>query len=103
KSVTFLVGFTRPTRPPCTGDESDEDCIQNHLSANPATINSYWGNRSILLARLALTFTYLLFTGSFAFLVGLIVLKEKALEAVTPARRPSQKPRKKRPAKIETE
>lgn len=74
-SLSFIVGFTRPVRPPCTEDVSDEQCIML-LSANPARIASFWGNQQVRLARLALIFSYLFFTGSFGVMVGLIILKE---------------------------
>lgn len=80
-TARFVVGFTRPQKKkPCvneaTGEEfSDAECIK-HLTFNPAKIRSHWGDGRIRTASLALTFAYLLCTGSFGALVGLVVLKE---------------------------
>jgi hypothetical protein len=71
----FVVGFTRPTRPPCTAEISDAQCIKL-VTTDPSEIASFWGDRQVRLAGLSLSFSYLLFTGSFGILVGLIVLRE---------------------------
>ncbi len=78
-SVTFLVGFSRPVRPPCTEDVSDAECIKL-ISLDPSLVESFWGDRQVRLARLALMMSYLLFTSSFGALIGLIILRE-GLEA----------------------
>lgn len=72
---SFVVGFRRPYKPPCPEGVSDSECILL-VSTNPAAIESFWGEREVRSARLCLKFTYLLFTGSFGALVGLIILKE---------------------------
>ena len=79
ESIAFVVGFTRPNRPPCTAEVSDAACIEA-ITSNPSAIESFWGDRQIRLAKLALIFSYLLFTSSFGALVGLIILKDRALE-----------------------
>lgn len=71
--VTFLVGFTRPERPPCTAEVSDEECI-TRLTFNLDKIASFWGGRPIRLAGLALGLSYLATTSMFGALVGLVVL-----------------------------
>jgi hypothetical protein len=76
ESATFLVGFTRPHRAPCTQEVSDAECIKL-LSFDPAAIASFWGDRQIRIAQLALTLTYLGFTSCFGALVGLLLLKER--------------------------
>ncbi len=73
--LSFIVGFSRPTRPPCTAEVSDETCIKL-VTLDPVEIESFWGSSQVRLARLSLIFSYLLFTGSFGGLVGLIVLRE---------------------------
>jgi hypothetical protein len=77
ESASFIVGFTRPpNKPPCTAEVSDAQCIKL-VTFDLAEIESYWGDGRIRLARLSLIFAYLLFTGSFGALVGLIVLRER--------------------------
>lgn len=77
ESASFLVGFTRPTnKEPCTAEVSDAECIKL-VTFDPAAIESHWGDGRIRVARLSLIFSYLLFTGSFGALVGLIVLRER--------------------------
>lgn len=72
----FVVGFTRPTRHPCTAEVSDAQCIK-FVTTDPAEIASFWGDRQVRLATLSLIFSYLFFTGSFGTLVGLIVLRDR--------------------------
>jgi hypothetical protein len=72
---TFLVGFTRPDTPGCTGF-SNAECIKR-LSMDEKRIASYWGDSQISLAALCLKLSYLLFTGSFGALVGLLVLRTR--------------------------
>lgn len=76
ESLTFLVGFTRPNKPPCTAEVADAECIKL-ITSNPEAIESFWGDRRIRMAKIALMFSYLIFTASFGAMVGLIVLKEK--------------------------
>lgn len=73
--ASFVVGFTKPNKELCM-EVSDAECIEL-LTFNPAAIESYWGDGRIRLARLSLIFSYLLFTGSFGALVGLVVLRER--------------------------
>lgn len=74
-AVSFVVGFVRPDKPPCPKEVSDAQCIKM-VTLDPAEIAAFWGDRQIRLAKLSLTFSYLLFTGSFGALVGLVVLRE---------------------------
>lgn len=74
-SESFIVGFTRPERHPCTAEISDAECVKL-VTFDPAEIASFWGDRQVQLARLSLVFSYLLFTGSFGTLIGLIILRE---------------------------
>jgi len=83
ESWSFVVGFTRPLRPPCTAEVSDAECIKA-VTTDPSAIASFWGDRQIKIATLSLMFSYILFTSSFGTLVGLLVLKEsKRQPAVT--------------------
>jgi hypothetical protein len=75
-SVSFVVGFTRPQRAPCPAEISDADCI-GRLSFELSRISSFWGDRRIKMAGLALELSYLAATGVFGALVGLIVLARR--------------------------
>lgn len=77
-SVTFIVGFTRPDKPPCTVDVSDSDCIKR-ITLDTSAIESFWGDRAVRLATLSLSLAYLAFTGSFGALIGLVLLKENSM------------------------
>ncbi len=74
KSVSFVVGFTRPQRAPCGPEVSDSECIKL-LSLNPSGVTSFWGDRQVRLAGLILVLSYLAFTASFGALVGTLLLR----------------------------
>jgi hypothetical protein len=74
-SVAFVVGFSRPIKPPCTAEVSDAECIKR-ITFDTSVIESFWGDRRIRIAKLSLMLAYLLFTGAFGALIGLIVLRE---------------------------
>lgn len=76
ESETFLVGFIRPNKPPCTAEVSDSNCIKL-ITFDVSTIESFWGDRQVRIAKLALILPYLLFMSSFGLLVGLLLLKEE--------------------------
>jgi len=76
ESVTFLVGFSRPVREPCGAEVSDSECIRL-LTFDQTRIEAFWGDRQMRLARLAALGSYLLFTGFFASLVGLLLVREE--------------------------
>lgn len=73
--LSFVVGFSRPDKPPCTAGVSDSECLKL-VTINPTAIEAFWGEGQVRAARLSLIFSYLLFTGSFGMLVGLTILKE---------------------------
>jgi hypothetical protein len=75
-SETFIVGFVRPVKPPCTEEISDAECIK-YLTFDQSRIASFWGDRQVRLAELSLILTYVALTSSFGFLVGLFILKDR--------------------------
>lgn len=79
-SETFLVGFVRPDRPPCTSEMSDAECIK-HLTLSVEAVESFWGSGQIRIAKIALIFPYLIFTGAFGMLIGLLLLRDRMLKA----------------------
>jgi hypothetical protein len=74
-SVTILKGFVRPDKQPCGPDISDLECIRR-VTLDEAKINSFWGDGQVQTAGILLSLLYLLFTGAFGALVGLIILRE---------------------------
>jgi hypothetical protein len=81
-SVTILKGFTRPLKPPCGADISDLECV-GRVTLDEAKINSFWGDTQIKIAGITLSLLYLLFTGSFGTLVGLVLLRELVVKRQT--------------------
>ena len=102
RSVSFLVGFTRSNRPPCTSEKSDAECIKL-ITVDEARIAAQWGDTQIRLARLALVTSYLATTATFGLLVGIFLTRE-SIEAVgkTPPRRkgPPRVPRPRRSSPV---
>ncbi|HEU4594005.1 MAG TPA: hypothetical protein VFS10_02470 [Pyrinomonadaceae bacterium] len=74
-SVAILKGFVRPDKQPCGPDISDLECIRR-VTLDEAKINSFWGDGQVRTAGITLSLLYLLFTGAFGTLVGLIILRE---------------------------
>jgi hypothetical protein len=72
--ASFLVCFTRPEHAPCPAGVSDAECIMR-LTFDPARIASFWGDRCLHTAQLALELTYLATTALFGALVGIVVLR----------------------------
>jgi uncharacterized membrane protein len=76
ESVSYVVGFSRPMRPPCTVDVSDAECIK-YLTLDTSVIESFWGDRQIRVAKGLLILSYLSFTSAFGTIIGLIVLRDR--------------------------
>jgi hypothetical protein len=79
-SESFMVGFSRPIRPPCTEDISDAECIK-YLTFDQSKIESFWGDKQVRSAKLLLVLTYVALTSSFGLLVGLLLLRQLSLPA----------------------
>jgi hypothetical protein len=75
ESVSFVVGFRRPIKAPCTADISDAECIKL-LTFDLSEIEGFWGDFQVRLAKASLIFSYLLFTTSFGTIVGIMVLRD---------------------------
>jgi hypothetical protein len=75
KTTSFIKGFTRPVPDICAG-LSDESCIKERLSFDPAEIDGYWGSQQVSVSRLLFLVCYLALLSHFAVLVGLLVLKK---------------------------
>lgn len=77
EAVSFVVGFVRPASCGCSPQLSDADCIKN-VTLDEAAIASCWGDKVVGTAKILLIFLYLLTTGSFVWLVGLLLLRMRA-------------------------
>ncbi|HXO27073.1 MAG TPA: hypothetical protein VOA80_07005 [Thermoanaerobaculia bacterium] len=76
RSVPIILALSRSaTCLGCPPAISDGECIAR-LSLNPKAIESCWGSRPLALSRLALTLAYLVLTGGFGALIGLLLLQE---------------------------
>lgn len=75
ETVSFVVGFSDPARPPCEDTRSKPLCVKR-LTLDEAEIEAYWGSSQIQLTKLVLLVLYLGLTAGFGALVGLLVLKE---------------------------
>jgi|SRR5215469_13266514 len=76
QSVSFAVGFGAPSKPPCEG-LSREACIAERLGLDETTIDSYFGDFTTNLTKLALVLSYIGFMSSFGWMVGLLLLRER--------------------------
>jgi len=75
RELAFTTGWQRLPSCGCPPQLTDVECLKE-LSANPAATGSCWG-RQLLVVRLSLTLAYLLVTGGFGALVGLLLLAEE--------------------------
>jgi len=73
-AVSFVVGLSRTSHCACRVEMSNAECIKN-ISLDEAAIASCWGDPSIALSKFALVALYLAVTGSFVWLVGLVVIR----------------------------
>lgn len=71
----------------CARELSNAECVKS-LSLDPGAIASCWG-RSLRLVRFSLSLSYLLLTGGFGALVGVLLLQEESRRAQTKRSRPS--------------
>jgi hypothetical protein len=77
---TFLIGFVRPYRDPCTAKVSDAQCIQ-FQSLDEDAVTAFWGDTNVNLANLALSLTYLTFMLGFASAVGIVMYRKGGVNA----------------------
>lgn len=77
--VSFVVGFSYPSKAPCT-DLSRPDCIGKKIGLNPAAVLTYFGGQQVHESELLLILTYTAFMSSFGALVGLLVIAQRVSE-----------------------
>jgi len=75
--VAFVIGLSRGATCPCAREVSDALCIEQ-VTLDEAEIARCWGDRAIRLASVALIFSYLVSTGSFGVIVGLLLLRDES-------------------------
>jgi hypothetical protein len=89
-----------PPACPCATGVSDEECIREYL--HPSRIENCWGNRALRRSKAMLRGAYLLLTGGFGALIGLLLLREpdasRKRSGTEPPRRRARPPRPPRPA-----
>lgn len=79
KTAHFIIGSSRIQGGTCecAPTDGEKQCIQK-LSFDPAGIETCWDPGSIRLRELLLSLSYLLVTGGFGALIGLLLLTEQA-------------------------
>jgi hypothetical protein len=65
---------------------SDVECLAE-ISTNPRAVERCWGSRPLKLSRMALGLSYLLVTGGFGALIGLLLLQEESRRRGAKAKR----------------
>lgn len=71
---SVVVGLVRLSSCGCTSGSSNLQCVED-LSLFPGAIEGCWGSQQIGLSKAYLSLVYLVATGSFGVIIGLIVLK----------------------------
>ena len=77
KTTPIVISFSRTKACNCPAEDSDLRCIQK-ITPNEAKIEECWGSGPIRRSRLLLSLSYLLVTGGFGGLIGLLLLQEEA-------------------------
>ncbi|MFL6237758.1 MAG: hypothetical protein ACJ76N_31870 [Thermoanaerobaculia bacterium] len=73
----IVISFSRTSACLCPPSMSDLRCLQA-ITPNPAKVADCWGSGAIRRSRLLLSLSYLLVTGGFGGLIGLLLLQEEA-------------------------
>lgn len=76
ESIPVILGFSRTPTCLCDPRVSNAKCLEQ-LTLQTGAIESCWG-RPVRLVQLAFSFSYLLLTGGFAALIGLLLLQEQS-------------------------
>lgn len=75
--ASYVIGSKRTEYCPCKKEMTDADCIRTR-DANPDNIEGCWEKKEVVSRELYLSVTYLLLTGSFAYFIGLVLIRETA-------------------------
>lgn len=85
-TLPVIVALHRTADCPCK-TSSDIECL-SQISTNPRAVERCWGSRPLKMSRLVLGFSYLLVTGGFGALIGLLLLQEESRRRGAKAKRP---------------
>jgi hypothetical protein len=88
KTEPIVISFSRTSACRCQSSDSDVHCLQK-ITPKETKIEDCWGSGPLRLSRLLLRLSYLLVTGGFGGLIGLLLLQEDA-----------KKKQKRRPRKV---
>jgi hypothetical protein len=86
--AAVVVAAERSAGCGCDPKASDEECIQR-ISLNPLALASCWSGASLRLRELLLMITYLILTGGFGALIGLLMLQEESRRSTGSKKRSS--------------
>jgi hypothetical protein len=75
-SVPVIVATSRTPECECK-TSNDLECLME-VTISPRAVEHCWGSRALKMSRLALSFSYLLVTGGFGALIGLLLLQEES-------------------------
>lgn len=95
KTLPIVISFSRTSTCGCPAAISNLSCLQK-ITPNPAKVEDCWGSGAIQRSRLLLSLSYLLVTGGFGGLIGLLLLQEEAKKKQQ--RRPRKAAAEKTPA-----
>ncbi len=91
-NLPVIVSLSRTADCPCKSS-NDVECLAE-ISTSPRAVERCWGSRPLKMSRLALSLSYLLVTGGFGALIGLLLLQEESRRReATEAKRPRGKAR----------
>jgi hypothetical protein len=77
RSVSVMVGFSRPeTCKECTQEMSNVECLTK-TSLDPSRILTCWIERQIQISFLLLFLSYLVVTGCFGWMIGLLIVRRR--------------------------
>jgi len=88
-TLPIVISFSRTEACPCPGGMSDLRCLQG-ITPSRSKIEDCWGSGALRRSRLLLSLCYLLVTGGFGGLIGLLLIQEEA-------KKKQQRPRKAAP------
>jgi len=77
RNTPVVIALSRTASCACPAQWGNVACIEQ-LSVDPAALESCWGSRPLKVSRLLLSLSYLLVTGGFGVLIGLLLIQEES-------------------------
>jgi hypothetical protein len=93
--VSYIIGSERTENCPCAKRMSDAACIRTR-NANPDNIEDCWLKEEISSREFSLSLVYILLTGSFAYFIGLLLIRESVADKKRPGLANKPKPKAKK-------